>query len=153
VTIPRDQGFRGIFIFRPSSKSRCAGEVLCLPFSMKLFWKAAFSTLSVGFGLFSCVQHDIPLQVDCLSDTEISYVEDVDPIVIQNCAISGCHNGDNGTHLDWTDFDNFQSHSAEVRRRVTLPSDHPDHMPKSGSLTVVEIQTIICWVDQGALNN
>jgi hypothetical protein len=120
---------------------------------MKLFYKATFLAFSTGFSIFSCVQHDIPLHIDCLSDTEISYVEDVDPIVMQNCAISGCHNGDNGADKDWTNFENFQSHSAEVRRRITLPADHPDHMPLSGSLTAVEIQTIICWVDQGAQNN
>jgi hypothetical protein len=68
------------------------------------------------------------------------------------CAISGCHNGDNGASRNWTEFDKFQQHASTVKRYVV------DHiMPPSGSpagpLTQEQINTISCWVDQGAKNN
>ena len=103
--------------------------------------------------ILSCVQHDVSTISTCIDPQEVSFGDDVAPIVETNCAISGCHNGDNGSDRDWTNFQKFQDHATEVRRRITLPADDPDHMPASGSLTTAEIQTIICWVDQGAKDN
>ncbi len=98
----------------------------------------------------SCAEHNIPVEHQCLSNETISFSSDVEEIVISNCAVSGCHDGTNGAERNWLIFSNFQSHASEVRHRITLPIDHPEHMPRLGSLTADEIQTIICWVDQGA---
>lgn len=152
MTIPRDQGFRGIFILRPSYFN-CVHTLLCLPFSMNLFPWPLIVVASVSITAISCAEHNIPLAVECLSNEEISYMADVEPIIETVCAVSGCHNGSNGADRNWLVFSNLQNHASEVRRRITLPSDHPDHMPRAGSLSSTEIQTIICWVDQGAQNN
>ena len=118
---------------------------------MKLFSWPVFIGTAVSIAAMSCAEHDIPLVVECLNNEEISYASDVKPIVETVC--TGCHNGSIGADRNWLVFSNFQNHASEVRRRVTLPSDHPDHMPRGGSLSSDEIQTIICWVDQGAQNN
>lgn len=101
--------------------------------------------------LFSCVKHHIEIDRSC--QTEISYQDQVSQIVTAKCAIPACHNGDMGANLDWRDFQNFQSRADEVRRRIQLPASDPEHMPRRGALTTGEIQTIVCWVQQGALDN
>ena len=83
----------------------------------------------------------------------VSYADQVRPIVNTNCAITGCHNGDMGPSLNWTVFDTFQQNSADVKDRINRPPGTPGHMPAQGSITAEQIQTITCWVDQGALNN
>lgn len=117
---------------------------------MKLFCWSLIIVTAVSITVISCAEHNIPLVVECLNNEEVSYNDDVKPIVETVC--TGCHNAGFGDR-NWLVFSNFQNHASEVRRRITLPSDHPDHMPRSGSLTSEQIQTIICWVDQGAQNN
>jgi hypothetical protein len=101
----------------------------------------------------SCAEHDFPLTFECLSDEEVSFSEEVFPIVQNNCAISGCHNGDNGADKNWLNFSLFKSNAADVKDRITRPVTDSGHMPQTGSISREQIQTIVCWVDQGAQNN
>lgn len=98
----------------------------------------------------SCVSHDFP-SYTC-SDPAVSYSSDIDPIIMAKCAISGCHNGDNGDNKNWTDFSLFQSKSDLVRFRVTNRIMPPPNSP-AGPLNQEEINAIACWADQGAQNN
>ena len=70
---------------------------------------AALLTMCLVGTLQSCVDHTLPeVNVDeCLHT--VSYASEVDPIVNTNCAITDCHNGDNGADKNWTVFSNFQS--------------------------------------------
>jgi len=121
------------------------------------FRSFVFSSLLLFVLLYSCVNHDLPkpsINVkDCTSREAISFANNVKPIIETKCALSGCHNGDNGTDINWTVFKNFQSHGAEVQDRITRPASAAGHMPKVGSLTDEQIQTIYCWVAQGAKEN
>jgi len=81
-------------------------------------------------------------------DTGTSYDSDINPIITNSCAITGCHNGDNGTNLDFTDFSLLQSKADLVKLRTQNGS-----MPPSGSLSNEEIALIACWVDEGARDN
>lgn len=101
----------------------------------------------------SCADHDLPEpEIDACSVT-VSFETDVKPIINSSCAIPGCHNGDNGADKNWTVFSNFQSKRANVKDRITRPPGTPGHMPAVGSITQDQIQSIVCWVDQGGLNN
>jgi hypothetical protein len=101
--------------------------------------------------LWSCVYHDFP-EYTC--DETYSFEADIKPIIETRCALSGCHNGDMGTDLNWTNFDQFhkRAESGEVKFRVTNrimpPSDSP-----GGPLTQEQIDALACWTDQGAQNN
>jgi len=79
-----------------------------------------------------------------------SYTNHIQPIILANCAVSGCHNGDNGTQRNWTVPDNLKAKSSEVKRRILLPESHADHMPQGGTLSNEDITRLVCWVDQGA---
>ena len=100
----------------------------------------------------SCVSHEFT-QYTC-TDDEVSYATDVDIIVKSKCAITGCHNGDNGLDNNWTDFTLFQAkaESGKVKTSVVNRSMPPSDSP-NGPLTQEEINTIACWTDQGSQNN
>jgi hypothetical protein len=103
--------------------------------------------------LQSCVDHNLPEpEIDECGGT-VSFQNDVKPIINLSCAISGCHNGDIGADRNWTVFTNFQNKRASVKDRITRPPGTPGHMPATGSITPDQLQTIVCWVDQGGLNN
>lgn len=98
----------------------------------------------------SCVSHDFPSYA--CTDEAVSYSADVNPIIRTKCAISGCHNGDNGDNRDWTNFSLFQSKNDVVKSRVVSRVMPPPNSP-AGQLSQEEISTIACWADQGAKNN
>ncbi len=114
---------------------------------------AAFFSLGVILmvSLDSCVSHDFPEYV--CTDT-YSFAEDVKPIIETKCAISGCHNGDQGPDLNWTNFEEFHKRAASglVKFRVTHRIMPPSYSP-AGPLTQDQINAIACWSDQGALAN
>ena len=80
----------------------------------------------------------------------VSFQDQVSSIISSNCAISGCHNGSNGTSRNFTIFNNVQSKADGIKARTQSGSMPP---PASGSLTQEQIRLIACWVDDGALNN
>jgi len=80
----------------------------------------------------------------------LSYANDIDPIIQAKCSIAGCHDG---TQPDFSDFATFQTRAQDlgaggVRERVKTGD-----MPRSGSLTTEELSNILCWIDEGALDN
>ena len=111
--------------------------------------------LLAGLTVESCVNHDLegPVVVSCEGFKTVSFNDDVKGIISTHCAISGCHNGDNGASINWTVLKNFQDHATEAKRRLTLPPSSPDKMPRVGSLSNDQIKLIVCWVEQGAKDN
>lgn len=78
-----------------------------------------------------------------------SYDQQVKEIIMTNCAISGCHNGDNGASRNWTVFENVQNKADRIKEFT-----QSGFMPQGdGTLTQQEKDLIACWVDDGALNN
>ncbi|MEO9967876.1 MAG: hypothetical protein ABJF11_18940 [Reichenbachiella sp.] len=77
----------------------------------------------------------------------ISYESEVKSIVIGSCATTDCHVSGTG-RVDLSIFSNVQANAASIRTRVSNKS-----MPKDDELTNEEIETILCWIDDGALNN
>ncbi len=89
---------------------------------------------------------EITTTVTVLSGTSLE--DDVMPILTTNCAISGCHDGNSGLP-DWSDKTSVISNAGNIKNRTGDGS-----MPPGGrSITDEEIQTIACWVDDGAPDN
>ena len=81
---------------------------------------------------------------------EVSLTQNVQPIVATRCAVPGCH-VPGGRSPDFTQVSNIISQSAIIRTRT---KDRTMPPPSSGiTLTEAEIQTIDCWVQQGAHEN
>jgi hypothetical protein len=100
----------------------------------------------------SCASHEFP-SYTCLPEP-VSYDTDIRPIILSKCAITDCHNGDNGADKNWTDFDLFQENAINglVKYNVTNRI-MPLASSTAGPLSQEQINAIACWVDQGAQNN
>ena len=81
---------------------------------------------------------------------EVSYANDIQPVIDTNCALSGCHAGNNGLP-DFTVksevFDNATSIKFRTSNRTMPPSSI------GLTLTNEEIENIACWVDAGTPDN
>jgi hypothetical protein len=78
--------------------------------------------------------------------TGTSWQNDVRPIIVKSCALSGCHNGDSRPDLRL--FENAKFYASSIKSKTRDKS-----MPREGSLTKSEIDLISCWVDDGAAQN
>ena len=100
---------------------------------------------------------------DCSPDT-VYFVNDILPIMISNCTMSGCH--DVASHKEGvilTDYANIVS-TADVDAgsptssdlyKVLIKSDPDDIMPRPpmSPLTPAQIAMVKKWIEQGAKNN
>ncbi len=77
----------------------------------------------------------------------VSWLEEVKPIIQVSCVKSGCHDNLSGrTSLET--FADVKKSVNQIRHRVVNRS-----MPFDSSLPDAQIQTIVCWIDDGALEN
>ncbi|MCB0494457.1 MAG: hypothetical protein KDC93_18795 [Cyclobacteriaceae bacterium] len=81
-------------------------------------------------------------------ETGVSFDVQIKPIINTKCAITGCHNGDNGANRNWTVFSNVKANAANIKMLTGNRT-----MPQTGSLTQDQIDLIACWVDDGAKDN
>ncbi|MEP1033252.1 hypothetical protein [Ekhidna sp.] len=71
---------------------------------------------------------------------------DIMPIVIKDCAISGCHNGSQSPRL--ISKSEVIANASRIKAETQAGS-----MPRDRTLTQTEIDLIACWVDDGAEDN
>lgn len=76
----------------------------------------------------------------------VSFEKDVKSIISTNCAITGCHNGTQ--FPDLRSFQITQEYAPLIKVQVVSRG-----MPLEGALSQEEINTIVCWVDDGAPAN
>jgi hypothetical protein len=109
--------------------------------------------VGVAFVQKSCVSHDFPTYVPCDNSVIVSFENDVRPIIQTKCAIEGCHNG--GTTLpNWNDFSTFQDHARNGSvKNFVIHRIMPRAESTQGPLSQDQINTIACWIDQGAIDN
>lgn len=113
--------------------------------TLKAFFVVAASVLF----LYACKKNPVINPVDCSGPAK-SFVTDVNPVIQSSCATnSGCHatgsNNGPGPLLNYSQVFNARS---DIRSSVAS-----GHMPLNGTLTPTEKNDIICWVDNGGLNN
>lgn len=76
----------------------------------------------------------------------VSFQASISPIISNDCAVSGCHNGSQAPDL--RTFKNIQDNASRIK---TVTGN--GRMPMGGTLTQNEIDMIACWVDDGAPDN
>lgn len=76
----------------------------------------------------------------------VSFSETIKPIIDNNCAVGGCHDGTQSPDL--TTFNGIKANATAIKAVTTDKS-----MPLNNSLSPDQINQIACWVDDGALNN
>jgi uncharacterized membrane protein len=86
--------------------------------------------------------------VDC-SAVPKSFSANVQPITSTRCAISGCHDaGSNNGPGPLTTYQQIFNARSLIR-----PAVASGLMPQGSTLTQGQINTILCWIDNGAPNN
>ena len=101
-------------------------------------------------GVYACTkQKTNETIVDC-SGSAKSFVIDVVPVFQSSCADgSGCHgSGSNNGPGSLLTYAQIFNDREEIRSVVAS-----GHMPLNGSLTALQKNAILCWIDNGALNN
>lgn len=90
-----------------------------------------------------------PPASDC-STVNVSFNQDILPLVQTNCAFAGCHGASSsnkgGPFTNYTQIKNKASIIKSVTGTRIMPQG-------GGSLTAEQIKLISCWVDAGAPNN
>ena len=103
-----------------------------------------------------------PTEAPAASSGEISFANDIQPLLNSRC--QACHGGDRGTEegLDMTSYANLMAGSDNGPVIIAGDADGSllvemlvkQKMPKRGpKLTPPQVQLIIDWVNQGAMNN
>ena len=105
--------------------------------------------MCVGFTACSgdeLMEEEMMEEDDC-ADTNFTYTNDVKQILESSCALSGCHNGQTSLP-DYTNYDGIFAVSTRAASRVQSRS----MPPASAGITLSDsdINTIVCWVENGA---
>jgi hypothetical protein len=109
-------------------------------------------TLTALFGVAGCYYDKeevlYPGSSDCQLNSKFS--ADVFPIIQNKCATSpDCHaSGSTNAAGPLTSYTLIHNLAPVIRGQIVSGI-----MPKTGSLTPNELQTIVCWIDSGAPNN
>jgi mono/diheme cytochrome c family protein len=92
-----------------------------------------------------------PVTVIC-DTTAVSYQHTIAPIIAQNCATSGCHDGNTRGADNLSTYTALNADASKLSSYIVSGSSDP--MPKNGApLTSCQISQILAWVNQGAINN
>ncbi len=87
--------------------------------------------------------------VDCNTVSNKAFAADVNPIIQNSCAQSGCHNSGSGNGPGaLTNHTQIAGAASLIRSSVSS-----GRMPKNSSLSTAQKNSIICWIDSGAPNN
>ena len=78
-----------------------------------------------------------------------SFSADVNPIIQNVCAASGCHDASSTNGVGpLTNYQQVFNSRSNIRAAVASGT-----MPKNTTLTSTQKSAIVCWIDSGAVNN
>ena len=115
--------------------------------------KIAGSFIAILFAISGCYYDKEELLYPGGNSCQTSatkFAAHVNPIIQSKCATTpDCHAaGSSNSGGALTDYNKIKNMSAVIRGQVISGL-----MPKTGSLSAAEKQSIICWIDSGAPNN
>jgi len=102
--------------------------------------KIVFGAL-LSFAIFSgCSKDNSTIAYTPTCDGAVkSYSSDVAPLVRSSCV---------GCHQNLSTYSQVIANKSSVRNMIVS-----GQMPKGGSLSDAQKNTIVCWIDNGAVNN
>ncbi|HMK26016.1 MAG TPA: hypothetical protein VK483_08310 [Chitinophagaceae bacterium] len=87
--------------------------------------------------------------VDCNTVANKAFAADVNPIIQSTCAITGCHEAGSVNGVgQLTTYNDIFNHRNEIQSAISA-----GRMPKTGSLSTSQKNSILCWIQGGAPNN
>jgi len=95
-------------------------------------------------------------QTDPCDTLNVTFANDVEPIINQSCALAACHGS--GSATGGYNFDDYQGTKTSADNNILLcVINHKagcKPMPQGGSqLSEIKRLKIECWVEEGAPNN
>ena len=110
----------------------------------------SYTVLCFFMFLISC-KKDKTSEIQCTGT--VSFSNDVQLIIMNSCAVSGCHAGANpANNMNFTSYENIYLHRILIGRSIRHESG-VDPMPVGPQLNADQISKISCWIEQGAPNN
>jgi hypothetical protein len=87
--------------------------------------------------------------LDCNTVANKSFTADVNPTIQASCAIGGCHDAGSGNGPG-----PLLNYNQVFTARTTIQSAVSSGvMPKTGTISTAQKNSIICWIQSGAPNN
>ena len=91
--------------------------------SISLIWAISAFALSCG--------SDSKDEKDTSSGTTYTWAADISPIIVSDCATSGCHGSTNPKSIVYQDNEaNFKAAKTQVLARLALSPEKPGFMPE-----------------------
>jgi hypothetical protein len=84
---------------------------------------------------------------------KITYAKDIEPIIKNSCAITGCHVPNGSGSSDFTTFEGVKNAADNGELKKRMIDGNPSFMPVSGKLPESDLNKVICWLNAGAPNN
>lgn len=116
-------------------------------------------TISSFFLLMVSCKHDPIAPIDCPNGI-VSFASQVQPIINQNCNVSGCHGDMNEAPFPLMTFQQIDSAVVYCNLLMSIKHQTPTPMPRidpllpdAGMLPDSVIKIIECWINQGRQNN
>lgn len=79
-------------------------------------------------------------------DPSTSFKNQIKPILVSNCDLSGCHDGTNLPAL--ADYSTSRDGAAQIQNAISRSI-----MPPNKSLSTANKNLILCWISNGTPNN
>ena len=102
----------------------------------------------ICFSVISCSKSDSSTtnttNTTCNANTSFSAT--ILPLFNTSCNLSGCHDGPNAAQLNT--YQVVHDNATQIRASISS-----GRMPKGGTLTTAQKNSIYCWIDNGAKNN
>jgi len=84
----------------------------------------------------------------------ISFSSQVQPMIQQNCSVSGCHNAPGPGKPALTNHSEISANASQIKNVISKNPGEPNFMPQGGQkLADSLIQQFNCWIDQGLQDN
>ena len=114
--------------------------------------------VSIGFCFFltgGCEYNaEEELYPNTTCDTvNVSFEKDIEPIIENNCAISGCHVAGSGAGGIYNNYNRIKAKvdNGSLHERVVVQQNMPP--PDKGAITDCQIDKMDAWINQGAPHN
>lgn len=104
----------------------------------------------LGAFVFSC-KKDKALEINCFD--EISYAQEIQPLIEMNCTVSGCHDATEEGGYNFTTHQSVSEHADIILSAINHESgvaQMPLGEPKLADSLIVKF---ICWKNNGKQDN
>ena len=94
--------------------------------------------------------------ISCNKDS-VYFYNDIGPLIISNCAIKGCHDGNSGHQPTLTNYGNISKSvvAGQIDQSSLYNALISKKMPRPpmAAFTTTQLQMVATWILQGAKNN